>query len=476
MAKKARARKPNLQAVRPTEQSYDLVIVGAGAAGLMAAATLGLEWPAGRAFPRVLLLDRLDQCGKKLRATGNGRGNVAHSEVRAEAYVTMGDPATLESYLRSMELGAVPAFMERLGWQLVEEDGRLYPRSFQAVQVRDALEAMVRHLGVEVRTLWQLEDWQLGSNTSKRLTFASQDGLDQWVTLSCEAVLFAMGGHAQPALGADGRWLDMPGFDALSKVPLKKSLQGLTVQNVDPTWHGVRHQSRATLWHRSQDRWKWVAEDEGEVQFTAEGVSGVVIMQLSLFEGGGRPAISLTEPPQASPPEGLESIYAIDPFTVSSCLVLDLFPEQTLDTLTERLQDRTREGSWYKNDQILLGLLPDKLSSVVLRSFHRLGLDPARDADQLAALCKAYPCPLGSYVESSNAQVSLGGIELSEIDEGGELRAFPGVWVAGEMLDATGLCGGYNLQLAFASGIRAARQIRARWDGRLPLPKSHEAL
>lgn len=443
-----------------------LAVIGGGAAGLVAALTAARNASRSGQTIEIAVLERMQECGRKLRAAGNGRGNLGPAVPAHEAYLTGSDIVRLDALLKQCNQERVLALFRSAGLTISEQDGRLYPSSFQAAQIRDCLELACRAEGVRIHLSTNVEGLQRAGGRWKVIFREGEDRRQQY--LQADKVILALGGSSQPALGGDGSWQDwLPGH-GIGISPLRPGLQALEVIRPYRTLKGQRQQARAVLWEQARDGYRSVAEDTGEVQFTAEGLSGVVIMQLSLYlEGaairGGNMLRVPAGPKQPVPglltSELLRALYGSEAAGARNIITLDLLPHIHYRELLDLLQLRARELPWLQEEQQLLGLLPDKLAAVLSKMLTNAGRSKDKRQALLAKLIKAMPFPLAQEQVSRNAQVSLGGIRLEALNEGRfELHRLPGVYACGEMLDVTALCGGYNLAFAFASGMQAAEE------------------
>ena len=273
-----------------------IVILGGGAAGLAAALAAAQSAPAGAV--RVTVLDRNPRCGKKLLATGNGRCNLDNTGIAPEQYFTA-DPAALRPLLAAVDAAAPLEWFAALGlYTRTDEAGRVYPYSNQAADVLALLEGHLARLGVEVRTGCTVQT--LSQNRSG-YTILCEDAEGQDQTLRADAVICAMGGNAGPQFGTDGFGTRFAAQCGGKLEPLYPCLTALQTAKPNRSLAGIRAKAAATL--LDLDRHCTVAVENGEVQFTDYGLSGICIMQLSghLAPGRGpkRPAVRAGPLPHA---------------------------------------------------------------------------------------------------------------------------------------------------------------------------------
>ena len=412
-----------------------IVILGGGAAGLAAALAAAQSAPAGAV--RVTVLDRNPRCGKKLLATGNGRCNLDNTGIAPEQYFTA-DPAALRPLLAAVDAAAPLEWFAALGlYTRTDEAGRVYPYSNQAADVLALLEGHLARLGVEVRTGCTVQT--LSQNRSG-YTILCEDAEGQDQTLRADAVICAMGGNAGPQFGTDGFGTRFAAQCGGRMAPLYPCLTALQCAHPRKSLAGIRAKAAATL--LDLDRHCTVAVENGEVQFTDYGLSGICIMQLSglLAPGRGpkRPVVAL-----------------------------DLFPALSETELAALFAQRVGLlGS--EAAEFWLGLLPAKLGRALWAD---AGLPenaralPASAWPKLAATAKCWRFEGLTPCGWKQAQTTGGGLLLDEVEDDFQFKGCPGLYFVGETLDCAGSCGGYNLHWAFGSGIiagRAAAKLRKK--------------
>ncbi len=395
-----------------------VLIVGAGPAGMAAALA------AAEAGADVALLERRPKPGKKLLATGNGRCNLAH---RGEP-VYFGDPAFAGSVMAQFS----PDVLSRrfADWGLLlytDPEGRVYPATQQASTVVSVLTARLRAAGVKLETG---ADAAEAAYLQDRYIIVTADGR----RYAGDRLVLATGGLAGGALGnrrEDYALSEHFGHRITSLsaglVPLECALGRLKKLS------GLRVPARVTL----LDSAKMIARTAGEVLFTDYGLSGICVMQLArdaqaLLSAGRKPELRL----DLSPVWFTETrAYCRDPEPVPDA------KQKTLALLRER------ERRFGRKD-LLTGLLPDTL----------IGVCPAGSPEQLAGFLTALPLEVIGVRPFNQAQITCGGIDTAQVDPATlGSRVSPGLFLAGELLNVDGDCGGYNLQFAFATGLIAGR-------------------
>ena len=397
-----------------------IFVVGGGAAGMMAAIT------AAENGAQVTLLERNDRLGKKLYITGKGRCNVTNDCAPEDFFQNVPrNPRFLYSAIYAFPPREVMAWFEARGCALKTERGnRVFPQSDKSASVIDALRAELRRLGVRV-----LQE--------RALDIVTQDGAVCGLKTDggfhkTERVILATGGCSYPQTGSTGdgyRMLEKLGHTIVppvgSLVPLVekgydcKQMQGLALKNV-------------TLRLVNQ-KGKTVFEEFGELLFTHFGLSGPVVLSASAH------------------------MNEKDSYTV----LLDLKPaldEQKLDLRLlrdfEKFQNRDFENA-------LVELLPKSMIPVIVRrsgipaeeKVHSITREQRR---ALLELMKRFPVEIACKAPVEEAIVTSGGVKVSEIEPGTmQSKRVRGLYVAGELLDVDAYTGGFNLQIAWATG-RAA--------------------
>jgi predicted Rossmann fold flavoprotein len=400
-----------------------VVVVGAGAAGLMAAIF------ASRAGARVLLLERTSDGGRKILISGGGRCNVLPSRLSASQYVTASSPNTLRKLLLSWPLAEQRRFFEaELGLRLAlePETGKLFPEGNRAREVRDRLVAAARAAGAAVR--FGAEVTELApAGAGWRVELARGERID------ARAVVVATGGLSVPQTGSDGtglRILERLGHELHSTYP---ALTPLTAEGAPHA--GLAGVSLDVELTAPLPRGSSVAR--GGFLFTHRGYSGPAVLNVShlavLSRGGARQPILVrwTERDDAAWDELLRRP---GPGTVAGLVRREL-PERLADRLVLEAE-----------------VAPDRPLSQLRRE------ERARLLEALAR----YPLPWTGDEGYRKAEVTGGGVALSEVDPRTlESRRRPGLFLCGEVLDAFGPIGGYNFAWAWATGRAAGRGAAA---------------
>jgi predicted Rossmann fold flavoprotein len=385
-----------------------VAVVGAGAAGLVAAAY------AASAGAHVTLIERTKDGGRKILISGGGRCNVLPSVAAPERFVTDSPSHLLRAMLRAWPLHEQRAFFEHeLGVPLAleEESGKLFPKSNRARDVRDALVAFARSKGVQFR----FETSVTGVATSPR-GFSLETSS---AALDCARVILATGGLSVPATGSDGTGLRIA---RSMGVQVNDTYPALTPLLDGRGRHANLSGVSLTVRLRSKDRDKAI-ETVGGFLFTHRGYSGPAILDIShVTARGGSPSI-----------RAQWASLAANELTGKD--------ESVASILSRKLPMRLAE-------QLLTecSIPVDRRTSSLKR--------PERNA--LVEAVTSYVLPWSGNEGYKKAEVTGGGVALTEVDlKTLESRKVKGLYLCGEMLDAFGPIGGHNFSWAWSTG-RAA--------------------
>jgi uncharacterized flavoprotein (TIGR03862 family) len=392
-----------LPATNRTRHAVD--IIGAGPAGLVAAEMLA------EAGAQVTVHDRMPSVGRKFLMAGRGGLNLTHSEPldRFLARYRPAAPLLLEA-VRAFPPAALAAWCQGLGIATFEgSSGRIFPVALKASPLLRAWLARLAGLGVRIqpRSHW------LGWAVDGRLQFANAAA-----NRSSAATILALGGASWPRLGSDGLWTHaMPGQRILPWAP---SNMGFRV-----AWseHFLARHDGAPL-KRIALRFEELSV-KGEARITRDGIEGQAIYALS---AALREAIALKGP--------------ID-------LLLDLRPDLSGEEVAARLAERPRAESLSNGLRKALSLSP--VATGLVQEALRAG------GGAVPQLVKALPIRLTAPTPLDRAISAAGGLDWSDLDARFMLKARPGVFACGEMLDWEAPTGGYLLQACFSTGVAAAR-------------------
>jgi predicted Rossmann fold flavoprotein len=418
----------------------DVVIVGAGAAGLATAAFTRALCPS-RA---VVVLDSAKKPGAKILVSGGGRCNVTNARV-SERDFWGGRGTVIRRILRGFSVDETVAFFGQLGVALHEEaDGKLFPDSNRARDVLDALLGEVERLGAGVRADHRVEDI---ARRADGFEVATNRG-----PIAATRVVLATGGCSLPKSGSDGAGLQMARRLGHTIVPPTPALAPLVLDGDPDGLHarlsGVSHHAELTVWIDGRVSIRLA----GALLWTHFGISGPVALNVSRH--WTRAALDRRE-------EGASG--TLDHLGVR--MTLNFSPGLRFDDMDERLVRLVEERPRASMPTLLSTFLPGSVATVLIEA---LGFAPTAAAAQLtrdarrrlAHALVEWPLPVTGTRGYNYAEATAGGVALEEIDPASmESRICRGLYLVGEMLDVDGRIGGFNFQWAWSSARIAARAI-----------------
>lgn len=383
-----------------------IAIIGAGPAGLIAADVLSA---AGK---RVIVFERMPSVARKFLMAGRGGLNLTHSEPFERFVTHYGNAADrLRPMLEAFTPSDLIAWCEGLGQEtFVGSSGRVFPRAMKASPLLRALLTRLEAQGVEIVTRATWRGWR-------------EDGTLQFdgaPPLRAPATLLALGGASWPRLGSDGSWRDILVARGVQIAPFAPTNVGFAVKWSDHLRARFAGHPLKGIALRCGD-----VRVRGEAMITRYGIEGGAIYALSSSLRGKTPATITID---------------LRPGLSESEIAAKLVRAKPGDTLSSTLRKA-------------LGLTPAANALLYENG------PPPRDPAALAALIKAIPITLTAPQGLERSISSAGGVRWNAVDDTLQLRALPGVHVAGEMLDWEAPTGGYLLQACMATGVWAARAI-----------------
>ena len=387
-----------------------MAVIGAGAAGLMAAIF------AGRAGARVIAYDAAPKIGAKILSSGGGRCNVTHDVVRAEDF--NGSRRTIAKVLRTFDVSQTVEFFAELGVPLkTEETGKLFPVSDRAADVVDALIGAARDAGVEIVTRSRIARMDCVAPAPSPVTAAGGGGAP---LVRAKRVILAAGGQSVPKTGSDGSGYALARAAGHSVTPTFPALVPLVVES----GHWITALSGTSVdaeLRVKSPTGRVLHRERGSMLFTHFGLSGPVVLDISRHWIASQPAT----------------------------LTASFLPGETFESLEAslmRVSPQSTPASYFRR------LLPDRLVPHLVSDtpMSRLSRDERRDAIRNVL---DLTLPVVRDRGFNYAEVTAGGVPLSEVNVATmQSRIEPRLYLCGEILDVDGKIGGYNFQWAWASG------------------------
>ena len=407
-----------------------VVIIGGGAAGLMAAVI------AGREGAQVTLLEKMNYLGKKMGITGKGRCNVTNAAPMSEFIKnTPGNGKLLYGAYERFSNQDLLQLLNEAGLETkVERGGRVFPASDSALDVRNTFMKLLRSYGVDVHLEEGaqeiiVEDGRVAAVKTKNGTYPA------------DAVLVATGGKSYPATGSTGDGYDLAGRLGHKVTDIRPSLVPIVTEEVwvkDLMGLSLRNVELSVVAKN-----KVQAKMFGEMMFTHFGITGPIVLSLSHTVG------------KLMRKKNIGTIG----------LDINLKPALSVEKLDKRLQ---KDFELYSKKQLINGLkdlLPQRLIPLVIQL---AGLDPHKpinqiskaERDSLVYILQHLPLTVKGLRPVEEAIVTAGGLSLKEFNpKTMESKLVPGLYGAGEVLDIDAFTGGYNLQAAFSTGYVAAMHM-----------------
>ena len=403
----------------------DVVVVGGGAAGMLAALF------SARGGAQTLLLEKNEKLGKKIYITGKGRCNLTNTAQNEDFFAQVPrNPRFLRSAMSFFDAGSIVELVEANGTiTKVERGGRVFPESDKASDVTRALQRALERAGVEIRKNALVEEI-LPVEGGFQIRLPAEQ-------ISCRAVVIATGGMSYPATGSTGdgyRFAERLGHTV---TPLRPSLVGMKMAG---TWHTLlQGLSLKNVRLVARQGKKLVYSQLGEMLFTHFGISGPLVIELSSHLEFDKPAE----------------------------VFVDLKPGMTEAELDARLQREFEENRRRQLGSVMGHLLPARMVPVLLQLAEispeiPLSEVPREIRRKLGMTLKHLDLPVTGLRGMEEAIVTRGGVEVREIVPGTLMsKRLPGLFFTGEVLDVDAHTGGFNLQIAWSTGALAGASAAA---------------
>lgn len=411
---------------------YDVIVIGGGPSGLMAAISAGMHGA------KVLLLEKGDKLGRKLLISGGGRCNVTNAKETDDLIKHIpGNGRFMYGPFSIFNNRDIIQFFEDLGIKLKEEDrGRMFPVTDKAKSVLDALLRKIDSLDIKLSTNSPVDHVSYEDGRVVGVKLRSGEVIDT------RAVIIAVGGKSVPQTGSTGdgyAWARDAGHTITelypTEVPIKsnehwikdRTLQGLSLRNIV-----------LSVWNA---KGKKIIEHEGDMIFTHFGISGPATLRCSQFV--------VKELKKSGAPSVLMQI--------------DLFPEQSLDGVQRKLWQLAEAEPKKALKNVLKGYLPERMIPLLLelselKEDTTLANLPKKPMEKLAGLLKALPLQATGTLSIEEAFITGGGVHLKEITpQTMQSKLMQGLYFCGEVLDIHGYTGGFNITVAFSTGYVAGK-------------------
>ena len=415
------------------ERKRTVAVIGGGAAGMMAA----IE--AARAGAIVTLIEKNPQLGKKLATTGNGRCNYTNLDMedRIGGKFRGFHPEFAAPALNALPPEAVLDWFRAIGVEPRFRGSYVYPNSDQASAVVDALREELHRLSVKVHYNAEVKSVQRIDTDAGYFMIQCTDAV-----VKADRVILAAGSKAAPKTGSNGDGYFIARKLGHTIVPYVPALCGIRCAgDAFRALAGIRTEAALELVIDGHS----VDREAGELQLVDYGISGIPVFQLSRYA-----AYALQEGKKAA-----VYINFLPGFTDEA--------EDPRECALRLYRQRQQRLVGRKMESFFTGLLHQKLGQLLLRMasvrpelpVSELSEKQLRSLASLSVRFKAECVEMNGFLQ---AQVVAGGVDTTEVDPGTMAsRLVPGLYFAGEVLDIDGICGGYNLQWAWASGFVAGR-------------------
>lgn len=428
-----------MQSWETTMREYELIVVGAGAAGMMAAVSAAQNGIPGE---KILVLERNEKPGKKIYITGKGRCNLTNACEMEELFLNVPRQAKfLYSAFYTFGNEQVIEFFERAGMKTkVERGNRVFPASDHASDVIGALKRMMDRLNIHVE--YHARVCELSVKDGAISGVKLEDGR----CYDTKRVVIATGGKSYPSTGSTGDGYTLAQALGHTVTELRPALVPFNVAEEDVrSMQGLAPKNvRVQIFDPTRPK-KVLFEDFGEMLFTHFGVSGPLMLSASSVVNDEIAKGDLT-------------------------LLIDWKPALSEEQLDKRLLKEFEENQNRQFKNALNGLAPAKLLPVFMK---RSGIPEEKKVNEitreerktLIRCLKAFSVTLTGLRDFNEAIITRGGISLKEVNPSTmESKLVPGLYFAGEVLDLDAFTGGFNLQIAWSTGYLAGLCVAEQYQ------------
>jgi predicted Rossmann fold flavoprotein len=403
---------------------HDLIIVGGGASGIIAAITahdMGAD---------VALVEGGDRIGKKILATGNGRCNITNENCEDFRYHSA-NPGFFRHILSEFTYKDTKNFFSSIGLPLITlEDGKLFPMSLQASSVLDILRMALEERNIPIYLNSKVTEVNCKNNAFTLYTNSKNN-------FECRRIILACGGKSAASTGSDGSGFEIGrkfGHTLITPVPALVQMK-LDYKNIKAL-SGIKFEGSAEIYVDNVSKRK----EFGEILFTDYGISGPPILQLSR----------------------IASRASINGDDVK--LSVDFIPAVSRSSLEELLESRWGMFAGRSIHDSFIGIINKKLIPILIKEAGITNIhEPCymlqwNEKRTIYSLLKSWQFRVTGTNPFKDSQVTSGGINTKEVNsETLESKLIPGLYFSGELLDVDADCGGFNLQWAWSSGFAAAK-------------------
>lgn len=404
---------------------HDIIIIGGGASGIIAAITakdLGAD---------VAIIESNNRIGKKLITTGNGRCNISNENLSLNRFHSENHDF-FKPALTTFTLSNTKEFFSQLGLPIITlEEGKMYPMSLQASSVIDILKSTLEEKEIPVYLENKVADVKIAKNGFKIHT-NSQD-----IEYECKKLILCCGGKSAPNTGSDGSGFSIAkklGHNIIEPIPALVQLK-LNYPKLKAL-SGVKFEGSGEIFMEGES----VQKEFGEILFTDYGISGPPILQLSR-----------------------NASYGVSKGR-SVTLRVDMMPNLSEEKLREFFENHWGVFGYRSLHDSFIGILNKKIIPILLKessieNIHKPCWELTwKEKENIYKLIKSWEFQVTGTNGFNNAQVTAGGVNTSEIDPLTlKSKLVSNLYFAGEILDVDGDCGGFNLQWAWASGFVAGK-------------------
>jgi predicted Rossmann fold flavoprotein len=398
---------------------HDIIVVGGGASGIIAAITakdLGKD---------VAILEGNDRIGKKILTTGNGRCNISNKCLDYSRYhSTNGN--FFNFTLDTFDYKETEMLFNSLGLPLITlDDNKMYPMSLQASSVLDILRNAISERGIPIYLDNKVNKVEKNDKLFKLTTFNDE-------IYECNAIILATGGKSAPKSGSDGSGYLLAkslGHKIINPVPALVQLK-LDYKNLKAL-SGIKFDGYANIKVNN----KPIRKEFGEILFTDYGISGPPILQLSRIT-----SVNLQLSKKVS-------------------ILIDMMPNFSTNELKEFLENHWGTFNYRGIFDSLVGIINKKLIPILLKEAGIFDIHKPcfelnwQEKESIIKLLKEWEFKVSGTNPFSNSQVTAGGIDTTDINNKTlESKVIKNLYFCGEIMDVDGDCGGFNLQWAWSSG------------------------